>query len=50
MEYEEINKIIKMLQDAVDEYFEEVKERYNEFTKRYDTTLCNNIHSNPAGR
>jgi DNA replication initiation complex subunit (GINS family) len=45
MEYEEIHKIIKMLQDAVDDSFEEVKERYNEFTKRYDTTYSINNNS-----
>jgi tetrahydromethanopterin S-methyltransferase subunit G len=44
MEYEEIHKIIKMLQDAVDDSFEEVKERYNEFEKRYDTTYSINFY------
>ena len=44
MEYEEIHKIIKMLQDAVDDPIEEVQNRYNEFTKRYDTTYSINYY------
>ena len=45
MEYEEIHKIIKMLQDAVDDSFKEVQDRYNEFMKRYDTTYSINNNS-----
>jgi DNA replication initiation complex subunit (GINS family) len=45
MEYEEIHKIIKMLQDAVDDSFKEVQDRYNEFMKRYDTNNSNTLYS-----